>query len=189
MHTSLIEEKQESADLKKDFRKLVELYQDRVYNQAFRMLGNHEDAEEAAQDIFLSIYRSLDKFRQESKMSTWIYRITSNVCISRLRKKQLVIQSLDEPFDEDGTTLADELYEKDSDPETLLETGETAEIVRSQVRQLPPNWAMAISLFYFDELSYDEIAEILEIPRATVATYIFRGRKQLAHQLINYLGI
>ena len=110
------------------------------------MLGNQEDAEEATQDIFLNIYRSLGEFRGESKMSTWIYRITSNVCISRLRKKQLDIASLDEPFDEDGVTLADFIPDTDSDPWTQLESEETAEMIRRQVQQLPPEWAMALSI-------------------------------------------
>ena len=66
----------------------------------------------------------------------------------------------------------------------MLESEETAEMIRNQVRQLPANWAMAVSLYHFDDLSYEEIAEIMEIPRATVATYIMRGRKQLAGQLM-----
>ena len=70
------------------FSLLVDKYQDKVYNQAYRMLGNREDAEDATQDVFLRIYRSIEKFRGESKITTWIYSITSNVCIDRLRKLQ-----------------------------------------------------------------------------------------------------
>ena len=177
------------VNLAEDFRKILTTYQDRIYNQTYRMLGNHEDAEEATQDIFLSVYHSLEEFRGESKLSTWIYRITSNVCISRLRKKQLDMKSLDEPLDEDGVTLADFIPDKGSDPETLFESEETAEMIRSQVQELPPDWAMTISMYHFDDLSYDEIADVMEIPRATVATYIHRGRKQLARQLMNILRI
>ena len=95
----------EIEKLAEKFTSILADYQDRVYNQAFRMLGNHEDAEEATQDIFLNIYRSLEDFRGESKMSTWIYRITSNECISRLRKKQLDITSLEEFIGDDGVTV------------------------------------------------------------------------------------
>jgi RNA polymerase sigma-70 factor (ECF subfamily) len=169
-----------------EFRKLLYTYQDRVYNQAYRMLGNQEDAEEATQDIFLNIYRSMDEFRGESKITTWIYRITSNVCISRLRKKQLDMTSLDEPRGDDDTrTLSDMLPEEGNDPESILESEETKELIRSEVRNLPPDWAMAISLFHFDDLSYEEIADVMGIPKATVATYIFRGRKQLAQNLLH----
>jgi len=177
----------ENISLAEKFKTLLEEYQDRVYNQAYRMLGNREDAEEATQDIFLSIYRSLEEFRGECKMSTWIYRITSNMCITRLRKKQLVTTSMDEPFEPDGRPLSEILPDSGSDPEKLMESTEIAQLVRSHVSRLPAQWAMAISLFHFDDLSYDEIADVMEIPKATIATYIMRGRKQLAQWLTNAL--
>ena len=102
------------------FSLLVDKYQHRVYNQAYRMLGNSEDAEEAAQDVFLRIYRSIDTFRGESKITTWIYRITSNVCINRLRKMQLEVTSIDEPLDENGRTAAELIADETPDPENEL---------------------------------------------------------------------
>lgn len=171
-----------------DFRTLLATYQDRVYNQAYRMLGNPEDAEETTQDIFMKIYKSMDDFRGESAVSTWIYRITANECISHLRKKQLNIKSFDEPFEPEGKTLADVIPDDALDPEELLLSGEVTEKIRDEVRRLPANWAMAISLYHFDDLSYDEIAEIMNIPKATVATYISRGRKQLADQLLSFMN-
>lgn len=175
-------------DIAEQFKDILYTYQNKVYNQAFRMLGNAEDAEEASSDIFLKIYHSLEDFRGDSKMSTWIYRIASNVCISRLRKKQLDIRSLDEPIgDDDNATLADLVASDDATPESIMESEEMAEMVRSKVNELHPDWAMAISLYHFDDLTYDEIAEIMEIPKATVATYIFRGRKQLAKKLMNMI--
>ena len=171
-----------------EFSSILYTYQDRVYNQAYRMLGNREDAEEATQDIFLNVYKALSEFRGDSKVTTWIYRITSNVCISRLRKKQLDITSLDEPWDDsDNRTLADIIPDGGEDPSSLLESEEMNEMIRDTVRQLPPDWAMAVSLFHFDDLSYEEIAEIMDTPKATVATYIFRGRKRLAEKLMSVL--
>ena len=87
--TTLTDTMEEAAESTLDFSEILLTYQDRVYNQTFRMLGNREDAEETTQDIFLSVYGALDNFRGDSKLTTWIYRITSNECISRLRKKQL----------------------------------------------------------------------------------------------------
>ncbi len=170
-----------------EFRKILATYQNRVFNHAYRMLGNTEDAEEATQDIFLKIYKSLDEFRGESMVSTWIYRITSNECISRLRKKQLDVASLDEPFESESTTLADVIPDDSIDAEECLESQETAEMIRAEVRNLPSHWAMAISLYHFDDLSYDEIAQVMNIPTATVATYISRGRKQLAKKLAGFM--
>ena len=186
---TMVESTLESIQPVDNFETILTEYQDRVYNQAYRMLGNREDAEEATQDIFLNIYKSLDDFRGESKVSTWIYRITSNVCISRLRKKQLETNSFEEPLGEDGATLGDFIHDDGPDQQTLMESEETAEIVRAQVQKLPPDWAMAISLCHFDDLSYDEIAKIMDIPKATVATYIHRGRKQLAQQLMNRMSV
>jgi RNA polymerase sigma-70 factor, ECF subfamily len=169
------------------FEHILAEFQDRVYNQAYRMLGNREDAEETAQDVFIKIYRSLDEFRGESKLSTWIYRITANECISRLRKKQLDMTSLDMTVGEDDTTTFGELIPGDGEgADQIMEQTQTAEIVRSMVRKLPPDWAMAISLCHFDDRSYDEIADIMSIPKATVATYIFRGRKKLSSMLMSY---
>lgn len=177
----------ENPTLLSEFKNLLIHYQDRVYNQAYRMLGNREDAEEAVQDIFLSVYRSFGSFRGDSKVSTWIYRITANECITRLRKKQLDTTSLHEPLSEDGPSLADMIPDANERSDTLLEDGETAEMVRNEVRSLQPEWAMAISLCHFDDLSYDEIAEVMDIPRSTVGTYIFRGRKELARRLAGYM--
>ncbi len=166
-----------------DFKNLLIEYQDRVYNQAYRMLGNREDAEEAVQDIFLSIYQSFNSFRGDSKISTWIYRITANECITRLRKKQLDTTSLHEPLSEDGLSFADIIPDTGKHSDSLLEDEETAEMIRKEVQNLQPEWAMAISLCHFGDLSYDEIAEAMNIPRTTVGTYIFRGRKELARRL------
>lgn len=173
-----------------EFRSILLTYQNRVYNQAFRMLGNREDAEEATQDIFLNVYRTLGEFRGESAVSTWLFRITANVCISRLRKKKLDTASLDEPFDESegDRNLGDVICDESMNPEETLSTNEAKEMIRSKVSELPPEWAMAISLFHFDDLTYDEIAEIMNIPKATVATYIFRGRKALAQKLTKYFA-
>ena len=171
-----------------DFREILDTYQDKVYNQAYRMLGNREEAEEATQDIFLRIHRSLGDFRGESKLSSWIYRIAANVCISRLRKKQLKTTSLDEPTEVEGRPVSELVADERTDTERNYAAKETAEIIRSEVRRLPPLWAQALSLHYFGGQSYDEVAEVMEIPKPTVATYISRGKKQLAKQIIALTG-
>jgi RNA polymerase sigma-70 factor (ECF subfamily) len=171
-----------------DFRQILDTYQDKVYNQAYRMLGNREEAEEATQDIFLRIHRSLGDFRGESKLSSWIYRIAANVCISRLRKKQLKTSSLDESAEIEGRSVSELVADEGTDPDRNYAAKETAEIVRSEVRRLPPLWAQALSLHYFGGQSYEEVAEAMEIPKPTVATYISRGKKQLAKQIIALTG-
>jgi len=170
-----------------DLRRLLTEYQDTVYNHAYRLLGNREDAEEATQDVFLLIHRNRGEFRGESKLSTWIYRITANVCISRLRKKRLPTASLDAEWESGGDTLADVIPADIPDPESRFEDEETRERVQSEIRNLPPKWATALSLYHFDDRSYEEIAEIMEIPKATAATYILRGRQRLAARLADFM--
>ena len=171
-----------------DFRQLVESYQHKVYNQAFRMLGNREEAEEATQDIFLKVHGSLKDFRGDSKLSSWIYRIAANVCISKMRRKQLKTSSLDHPPGEEGRSVAEVTADKSNNPEEEYSAGEIGQIVRKQLRRLKPEWAQALSLHYFGGQSYDEVAEVMEIPRATVATYIRRGKMQLAGQITAHIG-
>ena len=176
------------SDTNYDFRTILDEYQDKVYNQAWRMLGSREEAEEATQDVFLRLHRSLADFRGESQLSSWIYRIVANVCISRLRKKQLDTASLDEPIEPAGRAVLETLPDESPNPEEAYEAAQTAENLRSAVRRLPANWAQAISLHHFQGLSYEEVAEAMEIPRATVATYILRGRRQLAKLLVAETG-
>lgn len=170
--------------MKYNLRQLLVEYQSKVYNQAYRMLGNQEDAEEAAQDVFLRIHRGMEEFRGESQISTWIYRITANVCISMLRKKQMPTYSLDKPLPDGDDTLITVIPGTGADPAEILESEQMKESVRAEVRNLPPKWAMAVSMYHFDDLSYEEIALAMGIPKATVATYILRGRQKLATQLL-----
>ena len=166
--------------MENDFADIVDKYQDSVYNQAFRMLGNSEDAEEAAQDIFMRVYSSLPSFRGECKLSTWIYRITFNVCLNRKDRKKPVFVSIDE---ENTFSEKEFLGDITKAPDKILSDKELSEAIQEKLRELPPKWAMVLSFYHFEGLSYEEIAEIMEIPKATVATYIFRGRTELAKTL------
>lgn len=163
-----------------DFSTLVNMYQQKVYNHAYRMLGNREEAEDATQDIFLRVYGSLKTFRGEARLSSWIFRITANVCISRMRKKQPLTLSLDQSPAGEGRNLAELLADDSQNPEIACSAEQMGTIVREQLQRLKPEWAQAIGLHYFGGLSYEEVAEALEISRDTVATHIRRGKMQLA---------
>ncbi len=171
-----------------DFRTLVKTFQHKVYNHAYRMLGNREEAEDATQDIFLRVHGALKNFRGEARLSSWIYKITANVCISRMRSKQPPVASLDEPLAAEGRSLAELVADEKNNPETACSNNEMGTIVREQLRRLKPEWAQAIGLHYFGGLSYEEVAEVMEIPRETVATHIRRGKMQLAGLIVARLG-
>ncbi|MEE8399857.1 MAG: RNA polymerase sigma factor [Desulfobacterales bacterium] len=175
-------------DKQYDFTQILSDFQDAVYNQAYRMLGSTEEAEDAAQDIFFRIYDSLDQFRGESRISSWIYRITANVCIGRLRKRQRRASHLGPLTEYKEQMLPEPGSDQREDPEGEYAAKQVAEFVRSEVGNLPPLWAQAISLHYFGGETYLDIAEAMKIPKGTVATYISRGKKQLAKAIVARFG-
>ncbi|MCY3712803.1 MAG: sigma-70 family RNA polymerase sigma factor [Gemmatimonadetes bacterium] len=162
------------------FARLVERHSVSVYNLTLRMVGNREDAEEAAQDVFVRAYRSLDRFRGDSRFSTWLYRIAVNVSLSSARRsrRDLSTTSLSEPEDdEDGLPM--QLPDPLADPAERFEQAEFRDHVRNMVAALPPIYSAVISMYHMQSLSYDEIAEALELPIGTVKARLFRARAAL----------
>ena len=166
-----------------DFNRIFDEYADTIYNHAFRMLGNRQDAEEAAQDAFLKIHRGLDGYRGDSKLSTWIYRITTNVCLSRLRKKTLPTDSLDGAVEEKGTQFASTA----PPPDLGMEDDELRKQLITLVGRLAPQYLQMVTLFYFEDLSYEEIADITGVPSGTIGSAIHRAKQQLRNMLIKEL--
>ena len=153
-----------------DFRTILTTYQDRVYNQAYRMLGNAEDAEEATQDIFLKIYKSLEEFRGESALSTWIYRIARNESINAVRKKVISGQPI-----EDTVIEAPRATRPD---EQMGRKSERARLERC-LAELDENYRTVLELRYLGERSYAEIGDTLDLPIGTVKSYIHRAKIEL----------
>jgi RNA polymerase sigma-70 factor (ECF subfamily) len=171
-------ESERSASL--HFDSLVEEYSERIYNHAFRMLGNREDAEEAASDVFLRIHLGLGEFRGDAHVSTWIWRITTNVCLSRRAKKRVLAVSLHTGEPQDDLAIPQD----DSNPEELFIQQEVREHLAHLIQELPDHEAAAISLFYVDGMKYEEIAAILDVPAGTVATALHRGRERLKRRIL-----
>ena len=160
------------------FAHLVERHRVSVFNMTLRIVGNREDAEEAAQDVFVRAYRSLDRFRGDSRFSTWLYRIAVNVSLSSARRsrRDLSTSSLSED-DEDGLPM--QIPDTAANPAELFEQTEFRERVRNLVAALPPIYSVVISMYHMQSLSYDEIAEALELPIGTVKARLFRARAAL----------
>jgi len=158
------------------FGELVREYQDRIYNLCRYMLGNPEDAQDAAQDTFLKAFKGLRDLRPESSLYTWLYRIAVNTCLDYKRKAS-------------RTPLTTECIPKDrpSDdpsPETNCETREISEAVQSALQKLPKKLRPAIVLREIDGLSYEEIAEVLNTSVGTVKSRISRAREELRRILL-----
>ncbi len=168
------------------FNELVLIYQNKVINIAYGMLSNKDDAYDAAQETFLKVYRYLDKFEEKSSFSTWIYRITVNVCNDILRKRSKTAPTISifsgKPT---GDQEPAELEIKDSSPtpEDHAESTETQALVRAALDELSEEFKTVITLFDLEGLSYDEIASIIKCPVGTVKSRLNRARNALKKKL------
>ncbi len=172
---------------KKAYAELVERHKDRALTLAVRILRNREDAEEALQDAFVRAFNALPRFEWKSSFSTWFYRIVYNVCVSGLSKrdkKQRV--SIDEE-DESGTVL--ELAAEEAPPDLAFESSELSAIVQEEIDKLPAAYGPTFTLFFVQELSYDEIVEVTGLPLGTVKARLFRARMTLRDALVRRMGI
>ena len=167
------------GELRNNYEDIVSLHSERVYNLALRMLGNREDAEEATQDVFVRVFRSMESFRGDSSLSTWIWRITTNVCITRRKKKKIESVSMENA----EIDPPDGQIENSSRQEKSLYDHERYKMINRYISLLPPNESAAITLFYLECLSYEEISEILKLPIGTVSIALHRGRRRLGEML------
>ena len=150
-----------------------------VYNLCLRLARSPEDAEDLAQETFLRIYRHLGSFDGRSSLKTWIYRVTVNHCSSKLGRRRLLTIPLrfSDDEDEEGVLLA----ATERDPESLQLARDAGERVQAALRQLQPNYRAAVVLRDLEDLSYEEIAVVLDINIGTVRSRIARGREGLRH--------
>ena len=159
---------------KRAFSRLVEAYQRPVYSITYRMLGNPEEAEDAAQETFLKAFSNLRKYDPDRKFSTWLFSIANHHCIDRLRKRRVKWVSID-----DNPVLGN--MEGDSPrPETQALGQEQRDSIQHVIEQLEPGYRMPLVLRYWEECSYEEIAEIMEISIPAVKSRLFRARQQVA---------
>ena len=158
------------------FGKIIEAYQRPVYNLAYRMLSNSGEAEEAAQEAFIRAYTRLDSYNPNHKFSTWLLSITSNYCIDLIRKRRAILLSIDEPLPPHPSLMS----ERASGPEPQIMQSEQEELVQRLLAELAPEYREAVVLRYWYELSYDEIAEMMDTTVSAIKSRLFRARRQLA---------
>lgn len=159
------------------FETIVRSYEKQVYNLALRMVGNPEDAADMAQETFIKAYKALGSFRNDSKFSVWLYRIATNVCIDFLRRNRHG-KSVSLTADDDEDTQLD-IPDLSADPEELLSRKMTADAVRRGLETLCEQHRSVLILREINGLSYEEIAQTLDIDIGTVKSRIFRARKRL----------
>lgn len=161
------------------FASLIARHKAAVFSMALRIVGNREDAEEAAQDAFVRAFRALDRFRQDAKFSTWLYRITTNVCLTKARQSRLDVTSIDASMDDDNDSAPLQIPDQDDNPDELIERSEFKNRVRALISALPPKYSAALTLYHIQDLSYEEISQTLDLPIGTVKAHLFRARNAL----------
>ncbi len=167
------------------FALLVSHYQTQVYNLAWRYLGEAEDAKDATQEAFIKVYHALPKYQGQAKFSTWLYRIVANTCIDHLRRRRPYL-SLDAPRSDDDESGWD-LASDEPSPEQQIERQELRALVQSQVEDLPPKYRMVVTLYHLQGMTYQEIAQVLDLPVRTVETQLYRAKGMLRERLRAYL--
>jgi RNA polymerase sigma-70 factor (ECF subfamily) len=157
------------------FGQLMHRYAGAVYNLAYRMLGNAEDAEDAGQEIFLRAYTRLASFDRQRRFSTWLLSIGSNYCIDRLRRRRFAWMTLED--------AAFALPSKERGPERTALDHERQAIVQRALQKLPENYRVVTVLRYWNDLSYEEIARVTGLTESTIKTRLHRARHMLAEAL------
>lgn len=171
-----------------EFERLVQKYDKAIYNLAYRLTGDKEEAKDLAQEALVKAYRSFDKFQLGSSFEKWLYRIASNIYIDRLRRRpKFRIESLDRPIGTLDEQLPRELQDNSAGPEELAEISELHQAIQRGIQSLPPEYRLAVVLCDVQGFSYEEISEILKCSIGTVRSRIHRGRRLLRKRLLPYL--
>jgi len=172
-------EKAKSGDIEA-FEQLIISCEKKVFNIAYRMIGNYDDANELAQEVFIKAFRSIKNFKGDSLFSTWIYKITANVCLDELRKrKNKNIVSLDQDIELNDGDVKRQISDNAPSPDMEVESKEIKTIVNESIQQLPDDYKSVIILRDIQGFSYDEISKIVNCPEGTVKSRLNRARQAL----------
>ena len=170
------------------YAKLLDDYQQKVFGTCISFIPNKEDAEDTVQEVFVEVYRSIHKFKGNSKLSTWIYKITTNKCLDFIRKKSAkkrfaffqVLEGNEMPLDKTS------FFTEFNHPGILLENKESTERIYRAIHLLPDNQRVVFTLAKLDGKSYQEIVEITGKSLSSVESIMFRAKKNLKKQLENF---
>lgn len=159
------------------FERVVAETQSGVYNLAYSLLGNHEEAQDATQEVYVRVWRALPGFRGEARLTTWLYRIAVNSCLNRRRR----LKGRMAEVEDDG--ILERLESPEADPADVAIQSDRNRALWAAVRRLPAKYQVVIHLFYRQQLTYDEMAEVLAMPLGTIKAQLSRARHALAEML------
>jgi len=173
------------------FRELLELHRDRVFNITFRMLGNRAEAEDVAQEVFITVFKTIDSFQEKSKFSTWLYRVAVNHCKNRIkylaRRHDRDRDELDESTTTSGVngTIGGPMP---SSPHKQLESAQMEQRLQHEIGKLEDDQRVVVVLRDVEDLSIEEICEITGLPDGTVKSRLHRARLLLRKRLSSHVG-
>jgi len=167
------------ARKKHSFNQLVFKYKDKIYNTAYRFLADYQEAQDLTQECFVAVYKNVGKFREESSLSTWIFTIAVNLCKNKLKsaehkKHERTLSLIEKALD---------VKDDRGNPATFMEKKEFEARIQSELEKLPEDMKEVVILRDIEQLSYEEIAEILNIEQGTLKSRLHRARLQLRHAL------
>lgn len=170
------------------FRRLVEKYQQQVFRTAMGFVHDGSDADDIAQEVFVEVFKSVHGFRGEASLSTWIYRMTVNRSLNRLRsrKRKGLFQRIEAFFQDDADWTGEPEADCSVHPETVVGNQETAQALQQALASLQQNQRTAFVLYHYEELAYKEIAAVMNVSLASVESLIHRARKNLQKKLMNF---
>ena len=159
------------------YTELMGRYKDSVYFMLLKMVNNSDDAEDLTIETFSKAFKRLDQYTPQFAFSSWLFKIASNHSIDFIRKKRIKAISIDQGFsNEDGESYVIPVKEESLDPEESMQKDERVQRMRDVVEKLKPRYKRLVELRYFEEKSYEEISEILDLPLGTVKAQLFRAR-------------
>lgn len=172
-----------------EFEDLATRYHKQAYNIAYRMTGNHADAEDLTQEAFVRAFRFFGNYRRDWPFDNWLYKIMSNLFVDDLRRKPKArLQSLDQPLDNGGRS--DDIYleipDAASNPERLMLSHELDEQIQRALSALPSDFRVTVILADIEGMSYEEISQAMNCSLGTVRSRLHRGRKLLRNRLMQF---
>lgn len=168
------------------YAELLDRYKDSVYYLLMKMVNNRDDAEDLTIEAFGKAFKNISQYTPNYAFSTWLFRIATNNCIDFIRKKKAVTLSLDKNFmNDEGGEMTMDVRSDTPDPEENMIRKQKGALMRSLVDKLKPRYRILVEMRYFQELSYEEIAEQLDLPLGTVKAQLFRSREFLYNIIRN----
>jgi RNA polymerase sigma-70 factor (ECF subfamily) len=162
------------------YAELLDRYKESVFYLLLKMVNNKDDAEDLTLEAFGKAFKNIEQYTPNYAFSTWLFRIATNNCIDFIRKKRMVTLSLDKTFTSgDGDEMTMDVRSDSLDPEEHLIRKQKNVLMRSIVEKLKPRYRLLVEMRYFQEMSYEEIAETLDLPLGTVKAQLFRAREFL----------